>query len=65
MVVDKRPRTGKPRTTTIPLRPETKDEFGAFKLSDGEESWDHLTCRVVHILRAAQDRGILQELAAT
>lgn len=36
----------KPKTTTIPLHPETRDKLAGLKLSDGEESWDHLLNRI-------------------
>lgn len=40
--------SGKERSkqTTIPIAPETRDKLQRLKLSDGEESWDHLLNRL-------------------
>lgn len=41
------------KQTTIPLAPETRDKLEKLKLSDGEESWDHLLNRIYESLPKA------------
>lgn len=50
--------------TSIALQPETKELLEPLKLSDGEESWDHLLGRLGRIAKNAAARGLLDELAA-
>lgn len=49
-------RNGKRETSTVELKVETKRLLESIKLSDGEESWDHLLNRL-YLIYAASPAG--------